>query len=387
MKILLLNECSNLHTTLAKGLKALGHDVTTVSGGNGWRNYPRDISLVRHNPSHLDGLRYLARLYSLLPRFRGYDVVQVNNPVFFDVKAERHFFIYDYLRRHNGSMFLGAFGTDYYWVSTCMEQKPLRYSDHNLGDALRDYGEAVKDRREWLGTPRERLNKYIAADCDGIIPCLFEYWAVYSSLFPEKTRFIPLPVEVPAAPATQAGDSLTDGTPATGDSHADGAPRDGRVSIFIGIDRDRDEYKGTDIMYRAALDVERSYPERCRVVKAENVPFARYQRLMDHSDILLDQLYSYTPAMNALLAMSKGLVVVGGGEPENYDILGERELRPIVNVLPTYESVRHELEQLVLHPERLPELKRQSVAYVRRHHDHLKVARQYEQFYLERLRR
>ena len=41
----------------------------------------------------------------------------------------------------------------------------------------------------------------------------------------------------------------------------------------------------------------------------------------------------------------------------------------------------------MLHPERLPELKRQSVAYVRRHHDHLKVARQYEQFYLERLRR
>ena len=188
MKILLLNECSNLHTTLAKGLKALGHDVTTVSGGNGWRNYPRDISLVRHNPSHLDGLRYLARLYRLLPRFRGYDVVQVNNPVFFDVKAERHFFIYDYLRRHNGSMFLGAFGTDYYWVSTCMEQKPLRYSDHNLGDALRDYGEAVKDRREWLGTPRERLNKYIATTCDGIIAGLS---------FPRRPASSPCPSRCP----------------------------------------------------------------------------------------------------------------------------------------------------------------------------------------------
>ena len=102
---------------------------------------------------------------------------------------------------------------------------------------------------------------------------------------------------------------------------------------------------------------------------------------MNDSDVLLDQLYSYTPSMNTLLAMSKGIVCVGGGEPENYEILGETELRPIINVEPTYESVYHELLQLVLHPERLPELKRQSIEYVRRHHDYLKVARQYEALY------
>ena len=111
------------------------------------------------------------------------------------------------------------------------------------------------------------------------------------------------------------------------------------------------------------------------------MPFVEYQHLMDESDAILDQLYAYTPAMNALLAMSKGIICVGGGEPENYEILGETELRPIVNVGPTYESVFHELEQLVLHPERIPELQRQSVEYIRRHHDHLKVARQYENFY------
>ena len=371
MKILLLNECSNLHTTLAKGLKALGHDVLTVSGGNGWRNYPRDISLVRHNSSHWDGLCYLAKLYALLPRLRHFDVVQINNPIFFDVKAERHFFIYDYLRRHNKTMFLGAFGTDYYWVKTCMEQKPLRYSDHNMGDALRSYGEAEKDRREWLGTPREELNKKIAADCDGIIPCLYEYWVCYKDLFPDKTRFIPLPVQLPEG----------DGRQETGDRR-----QESRVRIFIGIDRDRNEYKGTDIMYQAAIDIQRKYPEKCEVVKAENVPFNEYQQMMDSSDVLLDQLYSYTPAMNALLAMSKGIVVVGGGEPENYDILNEQELRPIINVEPNYESVFHELEQLILHPDRLPMLKRQSIEYVRRHHDYIKVARQYEQFYKEKSR-
>ena len=136
-------------------------------------------------------------------------------------------------------------------------------------------------------------------------------------------------------------------------------------------------------MLRAAEAVKEKYPDRVELVKAEGIPFAEYQKMMNGSDVLLDQLYSYTPAMNALLAMSKGIVVVGGGEPENYEILGEKELRPIVNVEPSYESVFHELEELVLHAERLPELKRQSMAYVSKHHDYMKVARQYESLYEE----
>ena len=89
--------------------------------------------------------------------------------------------------------------------------------------------------------------------------------------------------------------------------------------------------------------------------------------------------------MNPLLAMSKGIICIGGGEPENYDIIHETELRPIINVQPSYESVYQELEQLILHPERIPQLKAESREYVKRHHDYLKVARQYEQLYISLL--
>jgi hypothetical protein len=99
--------------------------------------------------------------------------------------------------------------------------------------------------------------------------------------------------------------------------------------------------------------------------------------MMEGSDAILDQLYSYTPSMNALLAMSKGIICIGGGEPENYEIIQEHELRPIINVEPTYESVCEALESFVAHPERIATLKRQSMAYVNKHHDYLKVARQY----------
>ena len=134
-------------------------------------------------------------------------------------------------------------------------------------------------------------------------------------------------------------------------------------------------------MLRAAEAIKEKYPDRVEILKAEGVPFEQYQNMMDGSDAILDQLYSYTPSMNPLLAMSKGIVCIGGGEPENYAILNETELRPIVNVQPNYKSVFEELEQLVLHPERLPRLKQESMEYVSRHHDYLKVAAQYEELY------
>ena len=360
MKILLIGEYSNVHATLAEGLRHLGHEVTVVSNGDFWKAYPRDIDVSRP-AGRWGGLRLLTKIYALLPRLRGYDVVQLINPMFFELKAERLFPLYRYLRRHNRKVFLGGFGMDWYWVHTCVTRKPLRYSDFNIGETLRTNPDALRERHDWLGTAKERLNQWIANDCDGIITGLYEYWACYHPVFPLKTTFIPFPIRLP--------ETLVPVTPSS------------KVVIFIGINRERSAYKGTDIMLQAAQEVCRRYPQAMELRVAESVPFNKYQEMMDGADAILDQLYSYTPSMNPLLAMSKGIICIGGGEPENYEIINETVLRPIINVAPTYDSVFHELEQLVLHPERIPELKRQSVAYVRKHHDYLKVAQQYLDFW------
>ena len=375
MKILLLGEYSNVHNTLAQGLRELGHQVTVASNGDFWKDYPRDQDLAR-KPGKIGGLKLLGKVYSLLPRWRGYDVVQLINPMFLELKAERIKPIYRYLRRHNGVIVLGALGLDWYWVYECVERKPLRYSDFNIGDKLRTDDIALRDRQDWLGTPnatggwsgtpKGELNQLIAHDCDGIVTGLYEYDVCYRPYFPEKTRFIPFPMKtkepmIPIEPMRPIEP----------------------IKLFIGISKGRSVYKGTDIMLRAAEDVQQQYPDRLQIIKAEGVPFAQYKEMMEGCDVLMDQLYSYTPAMNALLAISKGIVVIGGGEPENYDILGETELRPIINVQPSYDSVREELEKLILHPDLISQLKAQSIAYVRQHHDYLHVARQYESFYQE----
>lgn len=365
MKILLIGEYSNVHATLAKGLKRRGHQVTVLSNGDFWKDYPRDINLVRR-PGKLGGIRYMARLYSILPRLKGYDIVQLINPMFLELKAERIFPIYEYLRKHNGKMVLGAFGMDYYWVKTCIEKKPLRYSDFNMGEELRTNVDALKEWKDWMDNlpPKARLNKMIANDCDGIVAGLYEYWVCYMQVFSQKTVFIPFPI-VPKNIVPK--------------------PIGKKVKLFIGINKSRSEYKGTDIMLQVAQDIVKQYPDLAELVIAENLPFEEYVKMMNGCDVLLDQLYSYTPAMNALEAMSHGIICIGGGEPENYQILDEPYLRPIINVEPSYESVYQQLKMLVLHPERIPQLKVQSMEYIQKHHDYEKVAQRYEQYYLQLL--
>ena len=369
-----MGEYSNVHATLAEGLRKLGHHVTVLSNGDFWKNYPRDIDLVR-KPGKLGGIIYMMKLYTIVHKLRGYDIVQLINPMFLELKAECIFPIYQYLRKHNKKVILGGFGMDYYWVSVCCKDKPLRYSDFNIGDKLRTNTDALKERKDWLGTEKGRLNQMIAEDCDGIITGLYEYWACYQLSFPQKTTFIPFPIKPQLI------------TPGNSNSHTyvenhQVIPLDipKKVKLFIGINKSRSEYKGTDIMLKAAQAIAKKYPDKTELRIAESIPFAEYVKMMNGSDAILDQLYSYTPSMNPLEAMERGIICIGGGEPENYEIIHEDKLRPIINVLPNYESVYQELEHLVLHPELVPLLKQQSIEYISKHHDYIKVAERYEAF-------
>ena len=367
MKILLFGEYSNVHWTLACALRKLGHEVTVVSNGDEWKAYPADISLIR-KPGRWGRLTYLLRVLLLLPKLRGYDVVQLINPVHFvDLKAERAVRIYDYLRRHNKKVFLGAFGYDYHYVYDSVVRRTLRYCDFYTPtrEVHHEWNDA--NERDWLHTYKKEASIHVAETCDGIISGLYEYDVAYRPHFPNKTTFIPMPIEM--------GDGLRVNENFQLASFNFQLPQ--RLRFFIGINRSRTMLKGTDIMLRALERIVAAYPDRAEMVKAESVPFAEYKKMMLSSDVLLDQIYSYTPAMNALQAMSQGLIVVSGGEEENYEILGEEELRPIINVQPDEEDIYRQLEQLVLHPERIAQLKRDSIEYVRRHHDSLKVAECY----------
>ena len=361
MKVLLFEDYSRLHTLIAKGLKELGHDVTLVGNGNMFHGFARDIDIRRGN-GPLSGLRHYIRLMTLLPKFRGYDIVQLINPDCFGLKAEREYPFYRFLRRHNRKIVVGAFGCDWYWVDDGLNHRTFRYGDFYIGITMRTDAATQTFIDEYRDTQKGEYTQYVMEDADWIPTCLYEYQACYERYFPDKTQYIPLPIEADYNEPVHEFDGK-------------------KIRFFIGIDKARSQYKGTDIMLQALRDVVAKHPDKAEMLKVESLPYDEYQAVMNSCDVMLDQLYSYTPSMNSLLAMSKGIVVVGGGEPENYQILNETNLHPIINVEPTYESVCQQLEWLLENMQLIRQLKYDSIEYVKKHHDYRKVAQQYVAMY------
>ena len=362
MKILLLGEYSNVHWTLASGLRALGHEVVVVSSGDSFKSYRRDISLARKSNSLFPTLQYLGELFYRFSDFKGFDVVQIINPIFIDLKAQHNLRAFKYLKRNNDKVFLGAFGNDHYWVKTCLEKKVFRYSEFDIPGRDTQFSITKNIQDNWLKKEFVYLNEYIADSSNGIIACLYEYFAAYQDSFKGKTCYIPAPINVDEIAFRQRGKSSS-------------------VNFFIGIQKERSEWKGTDVMLKVLTEVCNQFPNETLLRKAVSVPFAEYMNLMNQSDVLLDQLYSYTPAMNALSAMAQGLVVVGGGEPECYEILQERELQPIINVFSSEEDLYQKLVNIIINKNQISELSNQSRLFIERHHDYHKVAQQYLDFW------
>lgn len=367
MKILLFGNPSMFHSYLAQGLRELGHEVKLISHGFGWRKFPgADISIERRQDINgkLALADYLVRILPVIYRCKGYDIVQLHHPLFLELRGSHMMPFYKYLRRHNKHLVMCCVGDDPHTIDQITNKNVLRYSEQRIGDKIIHNEHIDLQRHLYLETSYKPYCEYVARDCDAIPACLYEYLACYEKVYPEKTRYIPMQMVMPDNVPTE----FTVGE---------------KVRLFLGRQREREHIKGTDIMLRAAQDIVRDYPNDVELKVVENVPYEEYVKTMDNSDAILDQLYSYTPSMNSLLAMARGIIDIGGGEPECYDILGEKTLRPIINVQPTYESVYEELKKLILNKSRIPELKRQSVEFVRKHHDYRKVAKQYEQLYLD----
>lgn len=366
MKILLVGEYSNVHWSLAEGLRALGHEVTVVSNGDYWKQYPCDIKLERLQGGRSEALKYYSKVRMIFQKLKGYDVVQLINPMFLELKAERIEPFYRQLQRNNGKIFLAAYGMDHYYVKACLENH-FTYSEFMVDGKLRDIIDNRAAIEDWMKGQKAPLNRMIADECNGIIAGLWEYYESYRGLFPTKSTYIPFPVPL-SKPAERFMEKP-----------------DGQLRLFLGVQRNRSQFKGTDILLPMLQELEQRYPDKCRLMVVENVPFDEYRRVMRTSDILVDQLYSPTPNMNSLLAMSQGLAVAGGGELEPYGIIGEDKLHPVINLPCREDKVREVFEELLYEePDSLQQRKADSIEYVKKHHDPKAVAQQYIEFWQSR---
>ena len=194
MRFLFIGDASNARYTLAKGLRELGHEAMVVGTRGGWRNMHVDVCIER-GAGRLGAFIYLLRWLLLLPKLRGYDIVDFNGLFMMDFKPGLKRRFYDYIRRHNRYTVTTLLGIGHYYVKACLEARLFRSSDFNVGDKLRTNDFAVRMAKAWLNLPEVvELSQHMARTSHLLVGTGYEYWASLYHYFPEKTCFVPFMV-------------------------------------------------------------------------------------------------------------------------------------------------------------------------------------------------
>lgn len=369
--ILLLGDYSNCHRTLATGLRRLGCQVTQMSAGSAWMECERQIDMSR-SKGKLGGARLYWRLrYGDLQRhLRGHDIVAIHEPNFAQLHPSRLRPLYDNLRRDNGAVFLTAMSTDIGFLDMLSApDSPLRYSEWFVDGKPSRMNLADPSRWEaWHAPVLADYQRHVLDTLDGAVSILYEYHlGMERALGADRCAYGGIPIDTTLFEPVNLSEEIT------------------KVKFFLGRDRSRMLMKGSDYLETAARRVIEELPERGELTIVENRPYSEFTALLRSAHVVLDQIYSYTPATTALMAMAYGLNTVSGGEQEYYDFIGEKENRPVINAPVDLDELTETLRQITLHPEKIAERGRRSRDFVIKHNDCEIVARRFLNFWLSRL--
>lgn len=369
MKILLLGDYSNYHACLGDALRSLGHEVTVASDGGGFMKTAASLPLHRPLPGPAGGALLYARMLADR-RLRGYDVVSLIAPSFVTLRPSHLRSVYKSLRRHNGKIFLGSVGTDKAIMDfLTADECPLRYNEYMVaGKPYKPNESVLHENALWQVGDIAAWCEELYDSVDGITTALYEYHlAMQRRVSNDKLAYTGIPIDLQSIRPLERKIAA-----------------DGRVKLFLGIKSNRHIFKGTDRIERAATRLAKELPDKCELLTVRDVPYQEYIKTIRQADMVLDQLYSYTPATNALLAMAAGQATLSGGEPEYYDFIGEKELRPIINSFPDDEELYNVLRNCIEHPEIVVKAAGEGRRFVEKYNDSLLVTRRHLDFWESR---
>lgn len=373
MKILLLGEYSHLHSTLREGLVALGHDVLLVGDGDGFKNFPVDIS-VRATISEKPFIKTLKlALFRLFKfdlaafergirfciesrRLKDFDVVQLINEKPIKTLPFLERFLLKRLFKHNPKVFLLSCGIDYISLQYMLNKK-FRYSLMNPYFSDKTTEKHYHYILDYNSKSHKKTHSLVLENCEGIIATDFDY--VLPLVGHRKfLGLIPNPVK---------SDELEYQPIIVAD----------KINILLGINRGTSIKKGIPFFEKALQIIKGKYPDKVEITIVENLPYAEYIKQYDKAHILLDQVYAYDQGYNALEAMSKGKVVFTGAEKEFLQHYNLEDDEVCINALPDVGTIVEKLSWLVENPEEISRIGKNAREFIEREHHYVKVAKRY----------
>ena len=363
MRILLLGELSGLHQELRIGLLDHGHQVVTACVGLGTARYPLDIELYKAPAELQNRLGWSREIVSQclnLPRFTGFDIVQMISPKFFNWKVNKAFV--SFLKRFNKGLVVVNTGCTTGYNQFVRELPFSPCAECKLYDQLTH--ECIWERDE-----EYIFEQWMWDHADAIVTTAWEYeQALGTTRFFDKNHPIALPID------TQR--------------HLPPLRRPGqKVRIYYG--ETRYGYKGGKSIKEALAKLEASpYGAKVEIIKGARIPFDDYLALLDTADIVIDQSNSHCYGMNALYSIARGKISFTGAAPEAMGFFGVApDESPFVNIGPDPDDIFRKLVDFIEHPGKMEALGAKGREFVVRIHDARRVARAYGAMYEEVLGR
>ncbi len=372
MRILLIGEFSRLHNSLKEGLLALGHEVVIVANGDGFKNYPVDLStkakwcetyignfprqiIYRLTNFDIALLEFGFRFYFHLNQLKNFDVVQLINeaPIQTIPKFER--FLLKKIFNQNKNIFLLCCGVDYL-VAKYLIEKMERYSIMN------PYFENPKSKKEYqfildfLSINHKKTHDLVYQNSKGIIASDIDYLLPMQN-HPKFLGMIPNPVNTVKIEFSEITISS-------------------KIVIFLGINRSTYFTKGITFFEKALEIIKQKMGDTIEICIAENLPYQNYIYKYNQAHIILDQVYGFDQGYNALEAMAKGKVVFTGAETE-FEKLYNLTEKVAINALPDVESLVKELSFLIENPNEIIEIGKRARKFIEKEHHYIAIAQKY----------
>jgi len=372
MRILLLGEYSRLHNSLKEGLVALGHEVILVGSGDGFKQYPADYSvepkwsksklinifrqiIFRITKFDIAKIETGIRFYFLLPKLKGFDVVQLINESPIQTLKKWELFFLKKIVTNNTKLFLLSTGVDYlnvkYWFQHKEEKSILQPLFENP-ELKKEYQYVL----DYLTKSHQKIHDYIYKNCRGIIATDVDYLIPLKEN-PKLIDLLPNPVNLNKLAYQKLN-------------------IDEKIIIFMGINQWSYHQKGIVYFEKALEIIQEKYKDRVEIKIANNILYTEYINLYNKAHILLDQMHGHDQGYNALEAMAKGKVVFTNASAafEKYYYIEEKIA---IHAKPDVEYLVAQLCYLIENPKEIVAIGERGRAFIERKHDYLKVTKSY----------
>ena len=372
MRILLLGEYSNFHSTLKAGLEKNGHTVLLSGRKDGFKAFKLDISLEPKLFEIFLFRKFKNLIYLLFKfdmscfevffnflkqrnQFKDYDIVQLINEYPIKTTPYLDTLILKFIFKHNTKVVLSACGDDVTYINYLLSSN----LPHHVLTPLEDNPKLkphFKHSLDYLKPAHKKLSAFVKKNVSQIVPGDYDYEMAYQQKDKVKP-LIPFPVNIDKIKFKPLDVS-------------------GKVKIFHGINRINYYKKGNNHFCEALKQIQTKYKDRIEIAQVENIPYKDYKKLYNASHILLDQTHAYDQGYNALEAMAQGKVVFSGFSDRfksHYNIsktIG-------IHTTPSVEAIVKNLSWLIENPKEILEIGKNARAYIEAHHDYKKVAQTY----------